>query len=177
MLFLLKRSVAGSLLGLLVLALLGVSLRGLVGGPPLVVGAGAFVVVLAVDGALHGLLCLTFGKRYQSKYRELVELFQNQSFLAMLAGAALAGVGEELLFRGLSADPLFLIASATVFGLLHHVRRSLWPFTLWATFEGLLFGVALVWTGVLCVPMVCHFLHDLTGFGIFRFLNRRAPAS
>jgi membrane protease YdiL (CAAX protease family) len=56
---------------------------------------------------------------------------------------------------------------------LHHVRRSLWPFTVWAVFQGLLFGTALHATGVLCVPMVAHFLHDLAGFGIFHYLNRK----
>jgi len=60
-----------------------------------------------------------------------------------------------------------------VFGLLHHIRRELWPFTLWAMWEGALFGVVLGWTGVLGVAILAHFLHDLIGFLIFRYVRGR----
>jgi membrane protease YdiL (CAAX protease family) len=83
----------------------------------------------------------------------------------------MAGLGEELVFRGLSTDGRYLIASAVAFGLLHHIRRSLWPFTLWAVWEGLLFAAALWYFEALSVTMTAHFLHDLAGFLIFRHLN------
>lgn len=182
MLFLLKRTVAGGVLGAGLLALVGLMLRHWLGGPPLMespiqlaMGVGVVLVVLACDVTLHGLFCWLFGDSYKHRHRELAQVFRDQSMPAMLTGAAMAGLGEELLFRGLSSDPVFLAISAVVFGLLHHIRRSLWPFTIWAMFQGVLFGVALHLTGVLCVPMVAHFLHDLTGFAIFRYLNRRAP--
>jgi membrane protease YdiL (CAAX protease family) len=181
MLFLLKRTWGSALLGLLVLVVLGLSLRaGLSAGPPfapsvyhVAIGLGVFVVVLASDILLHTLFSRLFGDAYRRRHRELVELFRGQTVATMLAGAAMAGIGEELLFRGLSTDPIYLSVAAVVFGLLHHVRRALWPFTLWAIYEGLLFAGALYLTGALLVPMVAHFLHDLAGFLIFRALNRR----
>ena len=91
----------------------------------------------------------------------------------MVAGAAMAGVGEELVFRGLSRAPAVLLLSAVAFGLLHHIRRRLWPFTLWSIWEGMIFAAALWWTGELAVTMTAHFLHDLLGFLIFRVENRR----
>ena len=106
----------------------------------------------------------------------MAAVFRGQSLAAILAGAAMAGAGEELVFRGPSAAPAYLIASAVVFGRLHHVRRSLWPFTAWAAWQGLLLAAAVYLTGDLFVSMVAHFLHDLTGFLIFRYLNRHSEA-
>ena len=64
---------------------------------------------------LHGLFCLLFGAAYRRRHRELVEVFRGQSTAAILAGAAMAGLGEELVFRGLSTSPLYL-AGALVLG-------------------------------------------------------------
>ena len=181
MLFLLKRTWPGGLAGLAFLALLGVSLRHLLATGPLVglswesvlLGVATVGAVLASDVSLHGLFCLAFGQAYRRRHRELAEVFRGQTLAAILAGAAMAGLGEELVFRGLSSDPRFLIASAVVFGLLHHVRRSLWPFTLWAVYQGLLFAGALYLTGALAVTMVAHFLHDFAGSLLFIHLNKR----
>src|SRR5262245_42443513 len=175
MLFLLKRTWVGGLAGLVVLALLGLGLRRLVPAPPPLglspgaVGLGVlvFALVLCSDGLIHGLLLLLGGRRYRRLHGELVELFRGQSYAALFVGAAMAGAGEELVFRGLSRDPVFLGALAVLFGLLHHVNGRLWPFTLWAVWQGLLFAAALYCTGLLGVTMVAHFLHDVTGFLLF----------
>jgi membrane protease YdiL (CAAX protease family) len=86
----------------------------------------------------------------------------------------MAAVGEELVFRGLSLAPAYLIPAAIVFGLLHHIRASLWLFTVWAVYQGLLFAAALYLTQALAVTMTAHFLHDLAGFLLFVRLNRRS---
>jgi membrane protease YdiL (CAAX protease family) len=138
-------------------------------------GVGVVGAVLVSDVSLHGLFCLVFGERYRRRHRELAAVFRGQSLAAILAGAAMAGLGEELVFRGLSADPRYLIVSAIVFGLLHHVRRSLWPFTVWAVWQGLLFAAALWYVEALSVTMTAHFLHDFAGFLIFRHLNANTP--
>ena len=59
---------------------------------------------------------------------------------------------------------------------MHHVRRPLWPFTVWAVWEGLLFAAALWYFEDLAVTMTAHFLHDFAGFLIFRRLNRLPAA-
>ncbi len=185
MLFLLKRTGAGSLAGLAVLAALGLVLRPVVPAPaPFnlslhTVGLGvlAFAVVLTSDAVIHGLLWVAFGERYLRRQRELADVFEGQTFVAILAGALMAGAGEELVFRGLGTGTAYLGASAVVFGLLHHIRASLWPFTAWAIWQGVLFAVALRATESLAVTMVAHFLHDLTGFLVFRYLRRRRRPS
>jgi membrane protease YdiL (CAAX protease family) len=180
MLFLLKRCWTGGLLGLAVLAVLGVGPRLFLGdGPDVTVtpaaallGVAAFAVVLASDVTLHGLFRLVFGAAYRRRHRELCEVFRGQGIAAILAGAAMAGLGEEVVFRGLTTGSIYLVAAAVVFGLLHHIRRSLWPFTAWAMWQGLLLAAAVFLTRNLFVSMEAHFLHDLTGFLIFRYLNR-----
>ena len=182
MLFLLKRTVPGALAALAALAALGLLLRRLIGNavPPLrftpgliLLGVGTCGAALVGDALIHGGLSLTFGRTYQERYRELAGIFRGQSIAAMIAGSAMAGVGEELVFRGVSRAPAVLLALAVAFGLLHHVRWRLWPFTLWSIWEGVFFAAALWWTGELAVTMTAHFLHDVIGFVIFRIENRR----
>ena len=56
-----------------------------------------------------------------------------------------------------------------LFGLLHHINRSLLLITLWSIWQGFLFAAALLITERIGVTMTAHFLHDLTGFLLFRF--------
>src|SRR5262249_49839831 len=154
MLFLLKRSWQTAVPALVVLTGLGLLLRWLLASdvelslslPTLALGVLVFLCVVCSDVLLHGLFLLLFGDSYRRRHNELVGVFRGQTVTALLAGALMAGIGEELVFRGLSSSPVYLAVSALVFGLLHHVRRSLWPFTLWAVWQGVLFAVALGWT-------------------------------
>jgi membrane protease YdiL (CAAX protease family) len=185
MLFLLKRTWSGGLAGLALFAALGLALRHVLPDVPPsdlsgrngLLGVAVVGAVLVSDVTIHGLSCLAFGERYRRRHRELAEVFRGQTLAAILAGAAMAGLGEELVFRGVSADGRFLAASAVVFGLLHHVRRALWPFTLWAVWQGLLFAAALWYFRDLSVTMTAHFLHDFSGFLIFRWLNATRTTS
>jgi membrane protease YdiL (CAAX protease family) len=182
MLFLLKRTVPGSLLALLVLGLLGLGVRQVAPGP---LPALAFTseaactglivvgVVLSSDGVMHGLLALIFRRRYLERYGELAGTFRTQSVAAMFTGALMAGVGEELFFRGASISLPILVVAGVLFGLCHHLPGRLAWFTLWSIWEGLLFAGALWWTQLLTATMLAHFLHDLTGFLLFRWENHR----
>lgn len=84
-----------------------------------------------------------------------------------------AGVGEELLFRGwlmgwfrdglsgfeLSVDPelLALLLSSAVFGFFHPITKM---YILLAGLMGVYFGVLLMWSGNLLVPIVAHAAYD-----------------
>jgi membrane protease YdiL (CAAX protease family) len=179
MLFLIKRTWPGGLAGLVFLGLLGLVLRHFLPDVPpiapswqaLLLGFAVLGIVLLSDLSLHGLLLLLFGEAYRRRHQELAAVFCGQRLAAILAGAAMAGFGEELAFRGLSEDWHVLIALAVLFGLLHHVRRSLWPFALWAMWQGLLFAASVWYIHELSVTMTAHFLHDFAGFLFFRRLN------
>jgi membrane protease YdiL (CAAX protease family) len=182
MLFLLKRTVRGSLTGLLLLATFGFALRHLRGDDAtplhfdlriLLLGVAVCGGILLSDGLIHGGLLLLFGDRYRKKHVELAAVFREQTFQAIVTGALMAGVGEEVVFRGLATNLTYLLPAAVLFGVLHHLRRSLWYLTIWSIWEGVLMALAVHLTGELAVTMVAHFLHDLIGFVIFRLLNQR----
>jgi membrane protease YdiL (CAAX protease family) len=182
MLFLLKRTVFGSLAALAVLALLGLGLRAVSPGPlpalaftPEAALAGLVVVAggLVGDGLIHGVLWLLFRERYLARYRELAGVFRGQTWPALLCGALLAGVGEELFFRGASTSPVVLATAGVLFGLCHHLPGRRAVFTPWSIWEGLLFGAAVWWTQLLTATMLAHFLHDVIGFVLFRRENTR----
>ena len=79
--------------------------------------------------------------------------------------AILAGVGEELLFRGVIQDGLqllwgpwpALIVASLLFGLVHAVSRA---YFIAATLMGTYLGAVYLWTGNLLVPIIIHALYD-----------------
>lgn len=95
--------------------------------------------------------------------------------------SALAGLGEELLFRGWLQVWLVelglptwggVATAAIVFGLLHWVDRWYAGIVLGV---GLYYGVLLVWTGDLLVPVVAHAVHDVVALGVvLRRVRRRS---
>ena len=89
--------------------------------------------------------------------------------VGMLAAIALgiaAGVGEEMLFRGVFQYELVgrmgttgaLLLSSVVFGLLHAVT-PLYAFL--ATLASLYFGGLYVYFDNLAIPMICHAVYDI----------------
>lgn len=78
----------------------------------------------------------------------------------------LPGLSEELLFRGVMLPALGLnitgvIISSVCFGVLHLSGSEQWPYVVWATAVGLLFGFSALLTGNLLVPLVAHVLTNL----------------
>lgn len=78
----------------------------------------------------------------------------------------LPGLSEELLFRGVMLPALGLnvtavVVSSLLFGILHFSGSQQWPYVVWATAVGLLFGYSALFTGNLLVPIVAHILTNL----------------
>ncbi len=98
--------------------------------------------------------------------RELATtLFANAGPTAILLVSLLAGIGEELLFRGVvqagleplvGAVPALLLASL-LFGLAHAVTRA---YFLMAALIGIYLGWLYLATGNLLLPILVHFLYD-----------------
>lgn len=83
-----------------------------------------------------------------------------------------AGIGEELLFRGwmlpwlagsAGGDPtqfefvLALVASSVAFGLMHPITKL---YVVLAALMGVYFGVLMLWSGNLLVPIAAHAAYD-----------------
>jgi hypothetical protein len=99
-------------------------------------------------------------------------LFSKSSIAEMAVISALAGIGEELMFRGLLQEGLArwiggsmgvwiaLGVASTLFGLLHPMNSA---YVLLAAVIGLLLGGLWIATGNLLVPIVAHAVYDFLG--------------
>ena len=78
----------------------------------------------------------------------------------------LPGLSEELLFRGVMLAALGLnltavLISSLCFGVLHLGGRQQWPYVVWATAVGILFGYTALVTQTLLIPVVAHIVTNL----------------
>ncbi len=86
----------------------------------------------------------------------------------------LPGLSEELLFRGvvLSAvglNPLGLVISSVLFGVLHFSGSQQWPYVIWASIVGLILGYSAIATGNLLIPIVAHIFTNLISGCLWKF--------
>jgi len=150
---------------------------------------GGLAAIAASDLLLYGLLDLAWRHWHRRNFAALITFFVPQRLPQIMAAGLLAGM-EELFFRGAVLDwllhgcrwPAMLAAaaSALVFGLAHLIpSRLLWPFGLWAAWEGFLLGCIYLASGSLAVAITVHALHDMIGFALFACQRRagRVPAS
>jgi hypothetical protein len=109
--------------------------------------------------------------------RMIGELFPNAGIAELATIAALAGVGEELMFRGVLQTGIAewttpvtgLVAASVIFGALHAVTRLYFAL---ATLIGLFLGWLLMEFHDLTIPIVAHGLYD---FVALLYLTRNPP--
>lgn len=95
----------------------------------------------------------------------LIPLFQNAPPGILFLVSLLAGVGEELLFRGVIQGGLdgvvgntgALVIASVIFGAMHAVSR---PYFIITTLMGLYLGWLYLATGNLLIPILVHFIYD-----------------
>ncbi|XP_055810431.1 uncharacterized protein LOC129880425 [Solanum dulcamara] len=89
----------------------------------------------------------------------------------------LPGISEELLFRG-ALLPLFginwqsVVATASIFGILHLGSGRKYSFSVWATFVGIAYGYATILSSTVFVPMAAHAVNNLVGGIIWRYTSK-----
>lgn len=95
----------------------------------------------------------------------VVPLFAKAPAGTLFMVALLAGVGEELLFRGVVQGGLdgvlgpwpALVVASLLFGAMHALTRA---YFIVATLMGFYLGLVYLWSGNLLVPILVHFLYD-----------------
>ena len=99
-------------------------------------------------------------------------LFEKSTLLEMAAISLLAGIGEELFFRGLLQEGLArwiggpsglclaLVAASLLFGLLHAINSA---YVVLATVMGFVLGGLWIVSGNLLVPIAMHAVYDFLG--------------
>lgn len=154
---------------------------------PLALSPDGLSIVLGVLGTLpiwwllvcaRGLQISPLEEFFSWVDRNIVSLFRGAATWQIAVIAVLAGLGEEMLFRGivqqalqgwLGAWPGLLLASFA-FGAAHWVNRT---YMIFACVMGLYLGLLYWRTDSLLVPVIVHALYD---FLALRMLLRQAPA-
>ncbi len=136
-------------------------------------------VLLSVVAALPPLLMIPLVEMRQSQrfawvraFRQtittrLVPLVGTMPLSEVLAVSCLAGVSEEVFFRGVLQHEIGLVPASLVFGVLHALSV---PYMLWATAVGCYLGWLTQVSGNLWLPITTHALVDIVGLGYIRFV-------
>lgn len=140
---------------------------------------GLLGVVLTVPMGLGFVLCLYVPLPPLVRIRQFSDevlrpLFASCSLMQLALLSLLAGIGEELLFRGVIQEILSrwagaavgLVLASLLFGLLHPITPT---YILLAGLMGLYLGIAWLLTGNLLTVIVAHALYD---FGVLLYLVR-----
>ena len=93
----------------------------------------------------------------------------------------LPGLSEELLFRGVmlaafGLNTTALIVSSVSFGVLHMSGKQQWPYMVWATAIGFVFGYSALITGNLFVPTVAHIVTNIISSSVWKLEHKDIEA-
>ena len=174
---LLRLALAGELL-LVLLALAWARYRDLpldaVAGPwprDAAIGAGAAAALAIVN---YGLLCrapaFRFVRAIRRVYRDLLKpAFAGIGVREVVVISLAAGIGEELLFRGVLQPEIGLIPASLVFGVLHMGGCGTLAFGCWVAVMGAVLGWLAIATGGLLAPILAHALYDAAALVYLRW--------
>ena len=96
-------------------------------------------------------------------------LFEHVSAWQIVVVSLLAGLAEEMLFRGVLQPLVGLPAASLIFGAVHVGGRGFVGYGLWAACIGALFGWLMVVTGGLLAPIVAHAVYDALALAYVRY--------
>ena len=142
------------------------------------IGLGAGILSLIFDGALHEIFKRTLRQTY-------LEIFNHHGRVVLgrmrwpeyITGGLMASLAEEPLFRGtllvaIDHGVLGVMITSLLFAACHWLRPKFLLFWFWAMLEGIWFGLLMVATGSLLIPMIAHGLHDIVGYRVFQAMIR-----
>lgn len=147
--------------------LLGISLLGQAQFTPVLIAQTLIGTVFIF--VCYGLLLpfrFAWARELDQRVRTMLQsLFHRRSIHWAIPLSILAGVGEELLFRGVIQTALTdwfnatiaIIATALLFGLAHAISRA---YFIMATLMGVYMGLVFLWSGNLLLPILIHALYD-----------------
>jgi len=133
----------------------------------------SMIVVIATYALIYWLTSHAWLNTHEMRWlnTQLVGLFKNLTWPQIIVLSICAGVGEELLFRGLlqtwlvaKLNPLWgILGASVIFGLMHYLNATY----IFLTFVlGCLFGIAYYLTDSLLLVMAAHAAYDVIAFGV-----------
>ncbi|MDZ7786995.1 MAG: CPBP family intramembrane glutamic endopeptidase [Halofilum sp. (in: g-proteobacteria)] len=139
--------------------------------PGLLFAAVAATLPLIVALAVFARVGARWFEDVEALVRPLIEsVFRGRGIVAVVVVSALAGVGEELLFRGVIQAGVSqgfgawqgLVVASVLFGLMHALSRA---YFVLATLMGLYLGALYQITDNLLLPALVHGLYDAIAIG------------
>ncbi len=144
----------------------------------------ALLVGLGIGAAITATSSLVY--RLWPAYRQSADLYLQLVLKPLVLPdiiwlGLLPGMSEELLFRGVmlpavGLNPVGVLASSLVFGILHLSGPQQWPYVVWATIVGLLLGFSALITGNLLVPIVAHVVTNWVSSCLWKLGNQKVEA-
>ena len=147
-------------------------------GAQIGIGLVAGILSLAADGVLHEVFKRTLGQTYLEGFHQHGRVvLDRMRWPEYVTGGLMAALAEEPLFRGtllmaIDHGILGIMITALLFAACHWLQREFLLFWFWAMLEGIWFGLLMVVTGSLLIPMVAHGLHDIVGYRVFQAMIR-----
>lgn len=116
----------------------------------------------------------------QEDMGQLRALFRKAKPVDFVFMSVMAGLGEEVLFRGLLLHhgsawlgmPAGLALSSLLFGLVHALSLA---YVVFASLLGLALGLLYLWSGNLVVPIVAHGVYDVVALWYLIHIRRETP--
>ena len=141
--------------------------------------------------ALAGYGFYVFAKKTK-KFYEAVELFEqvlspvfkNLQLIDLFLLSLVAGLSEEIFFRGLlfskvaialSNVSVGIILSSLIFGAMHFPGKKYWIYAVWATASGALFAYLFYLTNSLWLPVTAHATNNLIGMILLNRMANKKP--
>lgn len=155
---------------------------------PIDINGNSFILgIVAVIPAVGMLVLLTYGPvsrilRVRQAMEGIIERLRSVlgesinalTWVDIVLLSIAAGIGEELLFRGILQPYIGIILASLVFGLLHAMTTTYFIF---ATAIGIYLGVIFQYTGNLFVPMLTHAVYDIVALTLLKRMFEETNAS
>ena len=147
-------------------------------GAQIGIGLVAGIVSLVFDGALHEIFKRTLVQAYLEAFNHHGRVvLGGMRWSEYITGGLMAALAEEPLFRGtllvaIDHGVVGIMITSLLFAACHWLRREFLLFWFWAMLEGIWFGLLMVATGSLLIPMIAHGLHDIVGYRVFQAMIR-----
>ena len=136
-------------------------------------------LALALNGVLHAVFSKALGDRYERAFQRYGrEILKEMRWPEYIMGGLMAALAEEPFFRGVllrafDSPVLGISFAALAFALCHWLRFKYFGFWIWALWEWILFGLLLVLSNSLLVPMIAHGVHDVAAYSAIATILRK----
>jgi hypothetical protein len=101
---------------------------------------------------------------------DIKDIFDSMSMVDLAIISLLAGIGEEMLFRGVLQARFGILIASIVFGLMHSVSAA---YVIVTIIMGLYIGIIFKSGESLLIPMQLHFIYDFAALVYLKYIVKK----